>query len=222
MRWPIDSTSAERCLDRKPGLQPVSDRLFGQARFAEMVGQQLGPGFDSLREAVLERRGDPSVEFLFRFDFTIALYKASSSRACLKVYVHAGGRPFWNRISARTSLSSSTSRSASSRVATAAIISWLNSGRAWRPGVRLPVRLPSDRAGRSRDPAASRGFHELEGRSPGPPLILRAAPRLLHHLREFFDEQRDASGAVVDLLDDRVGECAAGFFCASTRRPGVA
>ena len=46
------------------GLQPVSDRLLGQARFGEMVRDQLRPRLDGLRESGLECGGGAPVEFL--------------------------------------------------------------------------------------------------------------------------------------------------------------
>ena len=47
-----------------PGRCQYSDRPLGQARLGEVMGQQLGLGFDHVRQALLQHLGDPGVQLL--------------------------------------------------------------------------------------------------------------------------------------------------------------
>ena len=63
-QWPIASTSADRSPRPQPRLEPVADRLLGQARLGEVVGEQLRPRLGGLRELRFQHLGDPPVELL--------------------------------------------------------------------------------------------------------------------------------------------------------------
>ena len=123
----------------------------------------------------------------------------------MKTYVHRGGRPFWNRISARHQLV---------QLGLQARFVQRDDG-----GQQLVAEFAAERGGKLGDflfalhPVQPR-VHEILERggdlaapegsaSPRPPF--RSPARLLHHLRKFFDEQRHAARAIVHLLDDCLG-----------------
>ena len=60
-----DRFALRRSLPRpQPRLEPVADRLLGQARLGEVVGEQLRLRLGGLREPRLQHLGDPPVELL--------------------------------------------------------------------------------------------------------------------------------------------------------------
>ena len=87
----------------------------------------------------------------------------------------------------------------------------------------VAIALHAVQAGHHQVLERGRDLAPQPGLGPGvalPGLVQHA--RLLHHLRELFDEQRHAAGPVVDLLDHRFRQRGPRSSSASGRRPGAA
>src|SRR5258707_7818552 len=96
-----------------PRLEPGADAILGQARLGEVVAQQLRLSLGGLRELRFQHLADPPVELL-PLTLDQCVVQRVLSRACLKMYVQRGGRPFGYRISACASWASSAWRVGSS------------------------------------------------------------------------------------------------------------
>ena len=200
-----DRFAVRRSLPRPlPRLEPVADRLLGQARLGEVVAQQLRLRLGGLRELRFQHLADPPVELLPLaldqrvvqrvFEQGVLEDVGAARRPALRVQdlrLHQLGQLRLER------------RLVHGRDGGEQLVAELAAEDRGELG-QLPVALHPVQAGhhqvleRGGDLVPEQGL----GRVPPVPRLVQHA-RFLHHLREFFDEQRHAAGPVVDLLDHR-------------------